>query len=253
METTRIGLAWGIDGINFHSVHPEPVVFPDTDRWSKYEWSGGCKEPRVVKGPGGVYVMTYNSQNKLQPRILVATSYDLIHWNKHGPAFAMAHRQTFLNAWSTSGAILAEPAQDGSLIAAKINGTYWMYWGEHNVHLATSTDLIAWVPVLSPAAQDSYRAHRDHVAFNPNSFAAKPLSVLKPRKGKFDSDSVDPGPVALLREDGIMLVYNAKNLKCKESDTTCNSGHADKQYALGSRQLGEALFSRKNPRILLDR
>jgi predicted GH43/DUF377 family glycosyl hydrolase len=184
---------------------------------------------------------------------MIATSYDLVHWKKHGPAFAIAHQQTFLNAWSSSGAILAEPAKDGTLNAVKVNGSYWMYWGEHNVHLATSADLIAWVPVLSPTTQESYKAHRDHVSNNPNSFAAKPVSVLRPRRGKFDSDSVDPGPVALLREDGILLVYNAKNLKCGARDLSCHSDHVDKLSAPGSRQLGEALFARDNPRLLLDR
>ena len=36
---------------------------------------------------------------------------------------------------------------NGRLIAARINGKYWMYWGEGAIHLATSTDLIHWIPV----------------------------------------------------------------------------------------------------------
>ncbi len=35
----------------------------------------------------------------------------------------------------------------GRLIAAKIDGKYWMYWGEGAIHLATSTDLVHWSPM----------------------------------------------------------------------------------------------------------
>ncbi|MGA2085543.1 MAG: pesticidal protein Cry15Aa, partial [Terracidiphilus sp.] len=35
----------------------------------------------------------------------------------------------------------------GRLIAAKIEGKYWMYWGEGSIRLANSPDLIHWTPI----------------------------------------------------------------------------------------------------------
>lgn len=37
---------------------------------------------------------------------------------------------------------------DGKQVIAKIDGKYWMYWGEKFVNVATSTDLINWEPML---------------------------------------------------------------------------------------------------------
>src|SRR5947207_10693822 len=43
--TSRIGLAWSIDGLHFKKL-PTPVVYPDNDPEKKYEWEGGCEDPR---------------------------------------------------------------------------------------------------------------------------------------------------------------------------------------------------------------
>lgn len=77
------------------------------------------------------------------------------------------------------------------LIAAQINGAYWMYWGEAAVHLATSSDLVQWTPVLDDAGDV--------------------LTVIAPRPGKFDSLLTEVGPPAVLTDDGIVLIYNGKN------------------------------------------
>ncbi|HXL58854.1 MAG TPA: hypothetical protein VN958_21475, partial [Chitinophagaceae bacterium] len=46
--TSRIGLAWSTDGMNFTRMHT-PVLYPENDNYKKYEWQGGCEDPRLVE------------------------------------------------------------------------------------------------------------------------------------------------------------------------------------------------------------
>ncbi|WP_029164020.1 hypothetical protein [Anaerophaga thermohalophila] len=45
--TSRIGLAYSLDGYKFRK-KPEPVLYPDNDEFKKYEWEGGCEDPRTA-------------------------------------------------------------------------------------------------------------------------------------------------------------------------------------------------------------
>ena len=140
--------------------------------------------------------------------LCVATSPDLRSWTKHGPAFAgTAHERR----WSKSGAVVT--ALDGDrLVAARVGGRYWMYWGEGVGFAATSDDLVHWTPVeLDTMADrriertdDGWRVHR-----TPGTPSLRP--ILVPRPGRFDSLLVEPGPPALLTDDGIVLIYNGAN------------------------------------------
>src|SRR5579864_7449388 len=58
--TSRIGLAESTDGFHF-TRHPSPVLYPAEDAEKKYEWEGGCEDPRVVEDAAGVYYMTYTA------------------------------------------------------------------------------------------------------------------------------------------------------------------------------------------------
>lgn len=248
--TSRIGLAWSDDGINFSNRLSSPVLYPDEDNNIQHEWEGGCEDPRVVESPDGTYVMTYTSYDGTA-RLSVATSKDLIHWEKHGPAFTHAHGESYVNAWTKSGSIVVEPQADGRLVAVKINGTYWMYWGENHIYTATSTDLIYWDPVLG-SDKGYYRGRPDHHDHPVD--AVKPKSVLRPRKGKFDSNLVEPGPPAILRNDGILFIYNSRNTDCpEEPGRVCPKGIADPKLAPGTYSAGQALFSRTDPTLLIAR
>ena len=62
-------------------------------------------------------------------------------WTKHGPAFVKAFDGKFFNLGCKSGSILTEVVK-GKQVIKKINGKYFMYWGEEHVFAATSDDLI---------------------------------------------------------------------------------------------------------------
>ena len=137
MRTSRIGLAVSKDGIHFKK-NPLPVLYPDSSAFMQYDYPGGCEDPRIVETTKGNYVLLYTSWNREVARLSVATSSDLLHWKKQGPAFLKAYDGKFVNTWSKSGSVVTQ-LKNGKFITAKINGKYWMYWGEGPVYLASST------------------------------------------------------------------------------------------------------------------
>ena len=124
------------------------------------------------------------------PRLAVATSRDLISWTKHGPAFARVGGQ-YMRTESKSGAILSRIEGD-RLIATRVNGKYWMYFGVPDLRIATSENLLDWTPL-----EDS---------------RGGAVKVLSARPGFFDSWLVEAGPPALLTSAGILVLYNAGSL-----------------------------------------
>src|SRR5688500_355045 len=164
-HTSRLGLAESADGLRF-TRRETPVLYPDTDAQAKYEWTGGVEDPRLVEREDGMYILTYTQWNRDIPRLAVATSRDLVAWTKHGPAFADAGGGKYRNLESKSGAVLVRVEGD-RLVAARVNGRYWMYFNVPEIMLATSDDLVRWTPL-----EDA---------------AGRPLRVLSPRPGWFDS------------------------------------------------------------------
>jgi beta-1,2-mannosidase len=221
-HTSRIGLAESSDGITFSS-HSGPVLFPGEDSQKATEWPGGCEDPRIVEADDGTYVLTYTQWDRKVARLAVATSRDLITWQKHGPAFAKELGGRFRDRWSKSGAIVTRLEGD-RFVAARVNGAYWMYWGEGTLHAATSNDLRDWRIVLNEAA-------------------GAPMALARPRPGKFDSHLVEPGPPAILTDRGIILLYNGKNSKTVP----------DPSLPGGIYTAGQCLFEAGDPRQLLER
>jgi predicted GH43/DUF377 family glycosyl hydrolase len=208
--TSRLGLAVSSDGLHFEKMK-EPVFYPDNDSLKIYEWEGGVEDPRVVESEDGTYILTYTAYDGNLARLLLATSKDLTRWTKHG----LALRGKYKNTWSKSGAIVAREI-GGRIVAQKINGKYWMYFGDTDLFMATSDDLINWSAVEE---------------------AGKLKSVLKPRPGYFDSRLVESGPYALIRESGIVLIYNGMNL---------DEG-GDNMLGKGAYCAGQALFDLNDP------
>lgn len=220
--TSRIGLAESTDGIHF-TRRPEPVLYPREDAFINYEWEGGCEDPRVVEDDQGTYYMTYTAYDGDIARLLIASSQDLVTWKKHGPIFRNAEKGKFVNAWAKSGSIITRLV-DGRMIAVKINGKYWMYFGDTHIFAATSDNLVDWTPVLTT----------DKTAFQP---------VFSPREGKFDSDLVEPGPPAMLTEHGILLIYNSRN----------HAEKGDPALPPGTYAAGQILFDATDPLTVLYR
>ncbi len=171
--TGRLFLASSSDGIHWHRMD-KPVLVPE--HW--YE-AQGVEDPRLVK-IDDTYYLTYTGYDGKLARLCLATSKDLLHWHKIGPIFPkfpVPKGNLSPDDWTKSGAILPERIKSGPWA-----GKYIMYFGESNLWLGYSDDLIHWKYVKEP--------------------------VLRPREGKFDSLLVEPGPPPIMTKDGILLIYN---------------------------------------------
>ncbi len=178
-KTSRIGYAESSDGLHF-TVRPEPVLSPEAD----YEKGGGLEDPRVVEIEG-TYFLTYTGYNLHDAQLCLATSRDLIHWQRRG-IILPAYRGAWNTKWTKSGAILPQ----------KVDGKWWMYYlgtrtdpdGKERDYmgLALSDDLFHWADATS-------------------------RPVLDRRPGAFDSRVMEPGPAPLLTHSGILLFYNGAN------------------------------------------
>ncbi len=130
-------------------------------------------------------------------------------------------RQCFSFSFSFLFSANSALSASGAIVPEKIDGKYWMYWlgtapstpGEtyktDQMGLSYSTDLIHWTEATT-------------------------TPVLPRRAGKFDSRVVEPGPLPILTEQGIVLIYNG----------------ADDNLVY---RTGIAIFDRNDPRKLLSR
>ena len=127
---------------------------------------------------GDTYYLTYTGYNKKDAQLCLATSKDLIHWNRKG-VIIPANKGNWNVKWTKSGAIVPQ----------KINGMYWMYFlgtsadGKDQGGLASSRDLLHWTEETK-------------------------TPVLPVRPGRFDSRVAEPGPAPLVTTGGIILIYN---------------------------------------------
>jgi len=170
--TSRLGYAESLDGVHF-TRRNEPVLSPSAE----YEKDGGVEDPRLVQF-GDTYYLTYTGYDKKDAQLCLATSRDLIHWERKG-VIIPANKGNWNVKWTKSGAIVPE----------KIDGKYWMYFlgtsadNKDQAGLAYSTDLRHWTE-------------------------ATQTPVLPVRPGHFDSRVAEPGPAPILTSEGIVLIYN---------------------------------------------
>ncbi|TVR17641.1 MAG: glycosidase [Balneolaceae bacterium] len=155
-----VGLATSRDGLNFER-HPEPI-YRAVEEW---ELPGGAEDPRIAK-IDDTFWLTYTAYDGETARQALASSKDLFEWERHGLIFPQL-------GWTKAGAIVPK----------QINGKYWMYFGDTNIWIAHSEDLINWTPIEEP--------------------------VMRPREGMFDSGLIEPGPTPLITEHGILMLYNS--------------------------------------------
>jgi predicted GH43/DUF377 family glycosyl hydrolase len=140
------------------------------------------EDPRLVQF-GDTYYLTYTGYNKKDAQLCLATSKDLIHWERRG-VILPAYKGRWNVRWTKSGAIVPE----------KIHGKYWMYFlgttadNNDQMGLASSTDLLHWTDETD-------------------------APVLPVRAGMFDSRVAEPGPAPILTPKGIVLIYNGADNK----------------------------------------
>ena len=117
-----LGYAVSKDGIHFNRLE-QPILTNDVHQESR-----GPEDPRIVKIGETFYMMYtgYGGQFDDDYRICLATSKNLIDWQRHG-------------------VVLDEPNKDASLFPEKINGKYVMFHRRApDIWIAYSDDLKHW-------------------------------------------------------------------------------------------------------------
>lgn len=177
IPVSTLGLAVSTDGLRFRRVRDRPVLAPT----EPFELPGGCEDPRLAR-VDNEYLLTYTGYDGHVARLATAWSRDLYTWHKSGPAFTDEQWHTYFPTaerpenpvgWTKSGA----------LIPHKINGRWWMYFGDTHIWVAWSEDCRSWRVIRRP--------------------------VLSPRPGCFDSHLVEPGPAPVVTPAGLVLIYNS--------------------------------------------
>lgn len=183
---SSIGYAFSSDGERFNRLET-PILYPEKDDEKR-----GVEDPRVTK-VGETYFMAYAAYDGDDVRLNIAISRDLKKWVKRGRAFSdfrfLERGGSRLHA--LSGRVVdknkraegKELSKSGAIFSEKINGKFWMLFGEHNVWLANSDDGLHW--------------------------NVMPGVFLSPRaEGYFDSVLVEMGPPPIKTEKGWLVLYH---------------------------------------------
>ncbi len=180
-RTSRIGYAESTDGLHF-AVRPEPVLSPE----AAYERNGGVEDPRVVE-INGLFYLTYTAFDTHSAQLCLATSKDLIHWDRKG-VILPAYRGSWNTQWTKSGAIIPQ----------QIEGKWWMYY------LGTRTDRDGKARDYMGIASSNDLLHWTDASQEP---------VLPRRESAFDSRVMEPGPTPIVTDAGVLLLYNGADEK----------------------------------------
>jgi len=133
---SSLGYAVSNDGVHFNRLE-KPILINDVPQELR-----GPEDPRIVK-IGDIFYMLYTGYGGRfsdDYRICLATSENLLYWERHG-------------------VMLDEPNKDASLFPEKINGTFLMFHRRHpDIWICYSDDLIHWYDhtLVMKALPDSY-------------------------------------------------------------------------------------------------
>lgn len=191
---SALGYAVSDDGEHF-TRFSGPIL--DRDSSNPLEFRG-LEDPRITKVEDTFY-MAYAAYDGKVPRLTVATSKDLKHWQRHGNAFVDFDffREGGVKVKWEDGkpierrepkpGVTGDRSKAGGIFSEKINGKYWMLFNEFRMWLANSDDGIVWNALPGP--------------------------FLGPRKDTdlFDTVFVEMGPPPIKTEKGWLVLYHGVN------------------------------------------
>lgn len=239
----RMGLGWSNDGIHF-DLGDQPVFHARPEN----AFLGGLRDlgvagisygdSRLVAAEDGTYYLYFNYfSNGVVPRqeLAVASTRDMVTWTMHGRIFARVADcdQGVIPEhapWRFPHPGVVTRLQGDRLVAARLDGRYFMYLnclstvGRECLCAAVSDNLVDWEIVRDA---DGALVH--------------PMPL---RPGRFDSFYIDTA-AAVLRDDGVLLIYNGINGGPEQQ--------GDPALAMAAHYPAQALFAREEPARLLAR
>jgi beta-1,2-mannosidase len=243
-EQWRMGLAWSEDGLHFtRSDKPVFHARPEDEFLGSLrdlkDASVSYGDSRIFAAEDGAIYLLFNyfSVGRVNTQQLaIASTRDLKHWTMHGRIFAkQAARDSEVipekAPWRFPHPAIVTRLEGDRFVVTKIRGRYWMYLNcltrkedECCLCMATSENMIDWQVLRDAKGR-----------------LAHPMPL---RPGYFDSLYVDT-TAAVLRDDGILLIYNGINAEPKDG--------GDPRRRHRSHYPGQALFDRDEPFRLLKR
>lgn len=193
---SHIGLARSRDGYHFER-EAEPILSPQED----YE-EFGCEDPRIAYVEG-TYYLTYTGWDRKAARLCLATSTDLRTWTRHGPLFPG------VDTFATVDPRGHEWSKAGVIVPVRMQGRWWMYFGEGGIYWATSDDLIHWTPG-TPDTEPMYA----------------------PTPGSFDADLVEIGTSPVLTDNGLLIMLTNGATRTVHDDGTVDVDYRCGQIAI---------------------
>lgn len=165
---SRLGYAESTDGVSFRLL-PYPVFTPS------HLWEAmGCEDPRIVRIDGEYYI-TYTAFDGKTARAALAKSSDLVNFR---------NRRLLFPHWQSNAYEGRPPdwSKAAGIIPHKINGHYYMLFGDSHIWLAESYNLSDWMPHTTP--------------------------LVSSRPGYFDETYVEMGPPPMLTDKGWLVIYS---------------------------------------------
>ncbi len=193
---SHIGLARSRDGYHFER-EAEPILSPVED-YERY----GCEDPRIAFIEG-TYYLTYTGWDRKAARLCLATSTDLRTWTRHGPLFPG------FDTFATVDPRGHEWSKAGVIVPVRMQGRWWMYFGEGGIYWATSDDLIRWTPG-TPDTEPMYA----------------------PTPGSFDADLVEIGTSPVLTDNGLLVMLTNGATRTVHDDGTVDVDYRCGQIAI---------------------
>lgn len=184
---SRLGYAKSKNGNDW--AYEDTPVFESQVRWE----NGGTEDPRITK-IGDTYYMTYTANDSGRTaRVMQTSTRDFHIWSDRFLMFPNWHegiwndpskRKIIVPTWDSSNWVNADLnwSKSAGIFPEKIEGRYWLFFGEDRIWPATTKDLKTW--------------------------EANTTSVLQPRKGYFDEAYIEMGPPPIKTNDGWLIIYN---------------------------------------------
>ncbi|PWH07228.1 glycosylase [Brachybacterium endophyticum] len=208
---SHIGLAVSDDGVHFER-EDAPILSPEHD----YE-RFGCEDPRIAFIEG-TYYLTYTGWDRRSAQLCLATSTDLRTWTKHGPLFADFDTFRTMDPrgfnWSKAGVI----------VPRRLDGKWWMYFGEGAIYWATSDDLVHWTPG-TPDTEPMY----------------------SPTPGSFDEALVEIGTSPVVTDTGLLLMLTNGARRITKEDGTHGVDYRCGQIVIDPAQPTKVLARLQDP------
>ena len=251
----RMGLAWSEDGLNFTRSN-EPVFHAKpTDEFlgdlrNLKDASVSYGDSRLFADEDGTYYLFFNyfSVGRVNDQeLVVASTRDMKNWKMHGRIFARhaAKDRKVIpekTPWRFPHPAIVTQFEGDRFVVKKIDGKYWMYLNvlsneqDYSFCMATSTNMVDWTVLRDERGQL--------------------VHPMPQRAGYFDSRYIDT-TAAVLRDDGILLIYNGINDFTEQtapaSDRRPYRMDGDPRLLPGAHYPAQALFDRRVPHRLLAR